>query len=329
MRNEKVTISDIAEVLGISPVSISRALSGQPGVSRELKAKILEKAREMGYVKNKKINQLSILVLHLKPYMQDNSNFNLMLHGVEHALQKADADYHAEFVDKRSHEQLNLPYKLSRGAEFDGVILLGRFSLEYAAFIKEKIHNLIYFTGYSPAYDYDSVWFSFMNAGYKQCEYLIKKGHKNIGFIGHSKIYRNKEKILGITSAFEDYNLPFNKSYFIASEESYEEKLNDLIEGNDLPTAFICEHDFNAVELIKFLYGKNIKVPQDVSVVSSGNTEMSTLSIPALTTMDLNIQYASEAVVSTLLKRIENRDKPAENIAVLSTLIERDSVRSL
>ena len=55
---------------------------------------------------------------------------------------------------------------------------------EYVDFISTKIKNQVFYTGYSPSFDCDSVWYNFNNGGYKQCEYLIKKGHTKIGFLG-------------------------------------------------------------------------------------------------------------------------------------------------
>jgi len=54
---------------------------------------------------------------------------------------------------------------------------------------------------------------------------------------------------------------------------------------------------------------------------------MSSLSIPALTTLELNIYYACEVAVSLLFKRIRNPEKPYENITINSVLVERDSVK--
>jgi len=79
------------------------------------------------------------------------------------------------------------------------------FNSEYLSFISTKIKNQVFFTGYSPSFDCDSVWYNFNNGGYKQCECLIKNGHTKIGFLGNSSVYKNKEKVLGITSALEDY----------------------------------------------------------------------------------------------------------------------------
>ena len=76
------------------------------------------------------------------------------------------------------------------------------------------------------------------------------------------------------------------------------------------------------------MYEKGIKVPEDISVIGSGNTEMSSLSIPALTTLELNIEYSCEVAVELLLKRINKPDKPYENITINSILVERESVKS-
>lgn len=330
MKKDKVTLADIAQALGTSTVSISRALSGQPGISGDLKTKILAKAEELGYKRTAgKADPLKILVLHQKPFIHDNSNFSDMVQGIEKALQEIEADYHLEYVDKETQNRMQPPYKLSKETDFDGVILIGRFTIPYAQFINSKVKNLIFFTGYSPAYEYDSVWFSFLNAGYKQCEYLIRNGHRSIGFIGNKEFYRNREKILGISLALEEYGLPVLEELFVDIEGDYRGRLHQLIQENKLPTAFICDHDFSALEAIKFFHENRIRVPEDLSVMGSGNTESSRLSIPSLTTMDLQIEYACEAVVATLLKRIAKPDKPGENVAVLTRLVERESVSPL
>lgn len=332
--NNKITISNIAEALDISPISVSRALSGQSGVSKELRDTVLTKAKEMGYVKCKSKNEYSILVLYKRPYIQDNSNFTYMVQGIERALQMAGADYDMEFVDKNIQEKMQLPYKLSKERNFDGIIFIGKFNNTYVNLLKEKVNHHVFYTGYSPAYDCDSVWFNFNNGGYKQCEYLIKKGHTDIGFIGSSStLFRNKEKVLGIISALEDYGVPVKNQFFLHIEDNFDLNFDteamQLINSDNRPSAIICQWDFIAVKLIKLLYKQGIRIPEDISIISSGNTDMSSLTLPSLTTLDLNIEYSCEAAVNLLLKRIDNPYKPYENITINSILIERDSVKDL
>ncbi len=326
MKEDKVKISDIAKALQVSTISVSRALSGQSGVGDELKNKILITAKEMGYFKTKNNENIKILVLHQKPFIQDTSNYSHKVQGIEKAIQKKKCEYDLEFVDKERQDKLYLPYKIQKGINFDGIIFIGRFNSEYVNFISSKIKNQLFYTGYSPSFDCDSVWYNFNNGGYKQCECLIRNGHTKIGFLGSNSIYKNKEKMLGITSALEDYKLQVRDEYFIY-EESFEEKVIELIKSEDAPTAIICQWDYTAIKLIKFLYEKGIKVPDDISVIGSGNTEISSLFIPALTTLELNIDYACRVAVDLLLKRINEPDKPYENITINSILVERESIK--
>ena len=327
MKIDKVKIADIAKALEISTISVSRALSNQPGVGDELRNRILIKAKEMGYIKSKNNKEIRILVLHQRPFVHDTSNYSYMVQGIEKAIQKAGCQYDLELLDKDRQEELYLPYKIEQGISFDGIILIGRFDSKYVEFISSKVKNQVFYTGYSPSFDCDSVWFNFNNGGYKQCEYLIKKGHTKIGFLGDSSIYKNKEKVLGITSALEDYQVQVNDEFFIF-EEVFDEKITELINSKNPPTAIICQWDYTAIKLIKFLYKKGIKVPEDISIIGSGNTEISSLTIPSLTTLELNIDYSCESAVELLLKRISKPDKPYENITINSILIERESVKS-
>ena len=258
MKNEKVTISDIAKALSVSTISVSRAISNQPGVGEELRKKIIDKARELGYFKLKNKKEIRILVLHQKPFIHDTSNYSYMVQGIEKAIQKASCQYDLEFVDADRQSELYLPYKIEQGINFDGVIFIGKFESKYVKFISRKVKNQIFYTGYSPSFDCDSVWFNFNNGGYKQCEYLIKKGHTEIGFLGDSSIYKNKVKVLGITSALEDYEFQIKDEYFIF-EENFNEKISELISSDNAPTAIICQWDYTAIKLIKFLYEKGIR----------------------------------------------------------------------
>lgn len=328
MKNSKISISDIAKELNISTISVSRALAGQCGVSEDLRSKILSKAKEMGYSKFKSNKDLNILVLHQKPYVQDNSNFSSMVQGIEKSLQKNDISYNVEFIDKENQDKLFLPSKLSKGYTFDGAIFIGKFDKKYIEFITPKIKSPVFYTGYSPSYDYDSVIFNFNNGGYKQCQHLISKGHKRIAFIGNTGFFRNKERLLGITSALEDYKIEIDNNLFINSNVDLNESILTWVK-DEKPTAIICQWDYTAIKLIKLLHENGISVPNDISIIGSGNTEMGTLCFPSLTTLDLNIEYSCEVTVNLLLKKISNPNKPNESISINSRLIERESVIEL
>ena len=325
---KKVTINDIAKALNISSISVSRALSNKEGVSCDLKQKIIEKAKEMGYLKSNE-NKLNILVLHQKPYEKDNSNFSYMVQGIEDALQSLKAEYSIEYISKEKQINKYLPGKVSGGVFFNGIIFIGRFNYDYADFLKEKIKSEVFYLGYSPSTENNFVYYNHGNTAYKACQYLIKNGHKKIGFIGGNDIYKSKEFILGISSALEDNSLTLNEEFVIKSRDNLKEDVDKLLDKKERPSAIICSLDYTAIKLLQMLHEKNIKVPEDISVIGCGNTEMSALSIPALTTFNYDISYACSLTAKLLIKKIINPNSPMESISINSTLIERNSVKNL
>lgn len=329
MKPEKTKMSDIAKALNISTISVSRALAGQDGISDELRSAIRRKASEMGYLKSRSAAGYRILVLHQKPFMQDNSNYSHILQGVEKALQKVGCEYDMEFADKECQDKFMLPNKIARGSRYDGILYIGNFEGPYVDFLSQKVRNHVFYTGYSPSNDSDSVWYNFSNGAYQQCEYLVRNGHERIGYAGNTRGYVGKEKLLGILFNLKGHDLPVENDFLICTDEGFEEKILQLIRGKQGPSAIICQWDFTAIKLIQYLHEKGIHVPNDISIVGSGNTEISSLSIPALTTLELHIDYACESAVGLLLKRLGRPEKPAEHIQINSMLIVRDSVRAL
>ncbi len=330
MREDKTTMSDIAKALNISTISVSRALSGHDGVSGELRNRILQKASELRYFRPKAEKAARVLVLHRKPYVQDNSNYSIMIQDMEQALQEAGCEYDLEFVDKGLQgEQQDMPRKIARGTAYDGVVWVGRFDAGYRKRVMKGNRNCVLYAGYVPSADCDSVWYNFNNAGYQLCEFLIRQGHRKIGYLGCADGYVSREKTLGIAAALEDHGLAADRGLFVCGNGDAEQRILELVRSGQGPTAVICQGDYTAAKLIQFLFEKGVRVPGDLSVVGGGNTEMSSLCIPALTTMEMHIGYACRAAADLLRKRLAEPEKPAESILVGGTLVERDSVRPL
>lgn len=141
--------------------------------------------------------------------------------------------------------------------------------------------------------------------------------------------FKNKEMLMGITACLEDYDIEAKNEFFINMKNNYKDEVITLFNKKNRPTSIICESDFIALELIRIFHDIKINVPEDVSIIGTGNTQISSLSIPSLTTVDLNIEYSCEVVVDLLLKKINNPCKPQENIELYTSLVKRDSVRKV
>ncbi len=330
MRTEKPRMADIARELGISTISVSRALAGQEGVSDELRRRIVQKAADMGYFRAAHtLDGSRVLVLHQKPLVQDNGNFSRILQGVEQELQQAGCEYDLAFVDKEKQLSGILPCKVRKGVPYAAVLYIGGFDAAYVRRLSTLIGSAVCCTGYSPAAECDGVWYHFNRAAWRQCDYLLARGHRRIGYVGNSLGYVSREKIAGITMALGAAGLAADERFFCPSMEDFSARLCGLIEKGEGPTALICQWDYTAVQVVKALHDRGLRVPEDVSVMGFGDTEMAALSIPALTTCDPHIDCVCRTAVELLRRRLREPERPVETVLIDSTLVERDSVRPL
>lgn len=324
--SKKVTIAQIAEALGVSSISVSRALSGSPGVSDELRGRIKEKAAELGYKRGRKKTK-NVLLLIKRKFEADASNFSLLVQSLEHYIRAYGMDFSMEFVAREKQEENELPKNLRKGHSIDGIILLGQFVDEYIALLQKHVPKMVILNGTSDQVEADFVYFNFNRSGYQATRYLLDRGHTQIGLIGVEGRFNTCQRLNGYRKALAQAEIVLNPNHVIDALEGLEEGVGEMIAANNLPSAFVCNSDRTAMRLIKYLHDRGISVPEQVSVVGSGNMEVASWVIPPLTTFDLNLDHACQVAAKRLLARIEQPELPEVVIFVNPDLVERKSVQ--
>jgi len=123
-------------------------------------------------------------------------------------------------------------------------------------------------------------------------------------------------------------NIPLNQKWNIINKDS-ENGPNyiDFELPSDVSTAFVCKCDLAAYFLTQKLQLSGYHVPDDISVISFDNTEISKSCNPPLTTVDINKKEFAEKAFDQLMSRIENPDEPAQKLYIHTEIIVRDSVK--
>ncbi|MCI7767162.1 MAG: substrate-binding domain-containing protein [Oscillospiraceae bacterium] len=96
-----------------------------------------------------------------------------------------------------------------------------------------------------------------------------------------------------------------------------------------MPTAFVCNCDEAASRLISQLSEKGIRVPEDISVTGFDNSIFSSITVPNITTFEVNTEKMSSVAVDALLSKIKTPAEPVGMIQVKDGIIYKDSVSSL
>lgn len=333
MNNKSVSMQDIANKLGITKVSVSKALSGQPGISNSLKNRIITVAKEMGYEKNTgkqpdlQVKRLGFLVS--KRFFVESDNFYTTIY---YYLGKECANRHIQLVlyiiSPDDENRLTLPFSL-KNDNLDGLFLAGEVSDKYIDNLMKINIPMVAVDFYQPLANIDCIVFDNFYSSYMATLYLIKKGHKKIGFVGNPKYTSSvADRFYGYLKALSQNSISFNNEWHIINNDLSGIYTEAYALPDNLPTAFICHCDMAAHNLILRLRLQGISVPGQVSLISFDNTPLSQKCDPPLTTIDIDIRKLSSKSLQQMLHRIDNALAEPQKISLGTRLIERDSVKT-
>lgn len=330
-----VTMKDIASRLNVSVVTVSKALGGKDGVGEELKNKIAACAEEMGYRPNT-----------LAKSMKDGYSYNVGVIVSERFIGKPHSFYPAfhqyisqklgeygysviiQILSLQDEKQQVLP-RAYYERKVDGLIILGQIDISYAQLLQKSDIPIVLLDFYDERIDIDSVVTDNFFGSYEITSYLIKNGHKDIAFIGD--IYATssiQDRFLGYFKALLE-NRIWLREDFIIKDRDEDGKYIDIILPKKMPTAFVCNNDEIAYNLIGKLKESGYDVPGDLSVVGFDNSVHSSLSIPQITTMSVHIEEMAQRVSKFMFKKIQKENTRYGRVTIKGNLLYRDSVRKI
>ena len=168
------------------------------------------------------------------------------------------------------------------------------------------------------------------NAGFQATQHLIDHGHTRIALItGKLTVPTLHQVYQGYLSALQKNSVALESQIVIEADEfSYAEGyrcMKKLIETKILPSAIFMAGDLYAVGAMKALREQDIRVPEDVAIVSYNNIDVADYVTPSLTSVSTPIQQLGEQSAEMLFKLVNHQPVRVRNIVLPSKLIIRES----
>lgn len=332
--SKNVTMRDIAEKLGISVVAVSKGLSGKSGVSAELRSRIKRTADEMGYIissdaekKNTYSGNIGILVA--ERYISDNSFYYKFIHSISKALQQHNKYAVFHTLAAKAEENEILP-DLFFHQRVDGIIILGQISAAYTRAVAETKIPVVFLDFYNEMTADCCIVCDGFYGSYEMTNYLIRNGHRNIAFVGNIHSTSSiQDRYLGYAKSLLEHNIPLKDYYVISDRDTDTGKFIPIELPLIMPTAFVCNCDETACRLISALNDNGYKVPEDISVTGFDNSVYSSISVPNITTIEVDTARMASIAVDSLISKINTPSAQIGMIQVKGKLIFKDSVKSL
>jgi DNA-binding LacI/PurR family transcriptional regulator len=327
-----VTIKDIAQVAGVSHITVSRALNGSTAVRPDTREHIKKIADELGYIPN--INARSLVLAQSNViglffstlqmgtsaefFQQAVLGTNSVLGDQYNVAIKGIDEYHNHTLLNRSN--------------FAGILIMSQRE-EDDIFIQKVLDKEIPVIVMNRAVEMPGVINILLNdkqGAYQATRYLVEQGHQKIAVIQGVKGFKSSfDRMQGCQQAANEYGIEFCEDFLRQGDYGFESGYNNMKELLTLlerPTAVFCFNDDMALGAMKAAYERGLKIPDDLAVVGFDDSFFSLYTMPSLTTVRRPIKKMSQVGASCLLDILNGQGKLTDRIYIDTTLIIRDSV---
>ena len=322
-----VTINDIANQLGISKSSVSKALNHATDISPETRRLVLETAARMGYI-NKRLHQNTKLCIIIENMDYKNPNqFGYDI--IEGFKQMAESEgWLVDIISVTIDFQKLNPFDVFMIQEgYRAAFVLG-FSLldPWMDEFRTTHYPTVLFDNHIKGNPNVATIGSDNTEGFEYAvKHLVKLGHKKIGLIsGPLDSYILQIRYQAYISALKKYNLEVNENYIGLGyyvSDSTRTFIPKLIEQG--VTAILFSHDVRAISAITECNDREIRIPEDLSIIGFDDLPISSYCVPPLTTIQQNriaLGKCGYYAITSLLNNV-----PIGSILLRTPLIVRDS----
>ena len=310
----KPTISDVAARAGVSKGAVSFALNGRPGVSPETRERIMQAAAQLGFtanssaraLANKRSGNLGLVMARSHETLGSDPFFPPFIAGIESAVAPSGVFLLVRLVSSEQAET-EAYRELATTGRVDGVFLtdlrtddprpalLDELGLPAVTLNRPLVHST------APAICVDDG-----PAVRDAIQHLVQLGHRRIAHVGGPATYLHAAHRRQVwADALSDAGLP--QSPIIETDFSAAEgaaATAKLLDSDDRPTAILFANDLMAVAGLSVARNRDIRVPEDISVIGFDDGELAAYLPTPLTTVRTDVYGWGRAAATALQTRV-------------------------
>ena len=330
MDEKRITISDIAEELGLSTATVSNVIHGKTKkVSQETIHRVQELLEKRQYIPSMAGILLAqndsgiigvVVNQHEKYEMRvlEDTFISSSLNYLSIEIEKA-----GKFMMVKTTQKAQEIIKFASMWNIEGLILIGFCEEDYVRLRQSmRVPFVAYDVFLKNPERIGIINIDNYSGGFQMGQYFKQLGHGRVLCIADNDIYIDRERYEGFREGFGVDGADFLKIPMTKKErmEFYGQKFEKLCQYS----AVFAVSDYYAIDLMGFLMSRGIRIPQDISVAGFDDTPLCTQVFPALTTVRQDGELRARTAMQKLMEL--KSDEGAGAVMVLPvTLIERES----
>jgi LacI family transcriptional regulator len=343
---KRVTIQDIADRLGLSRNTVSKALNNVAGLSDSTRELILKTAMEMGYKQFAFIGAVQDLkpkdttaqavkgpneIALLTTAFIDRSHFaSLTLDALHFELSQRGYVLNTHRVNRDQLAAHELPITL-RLENTTAILCIEMFDRNYCNFICSLGVPTLFFDGPPRVHGFnlesDQILMDNTTSVMRLVDDMARRGVKRIGFVGdwtHCQSFL--ERYLAFRNGMSFAGLPIDERYCI-KHNKVASIGSSIAALDELPELFICANDFVLIDALRSLRKQGYDVPRDVLLAGFDDSSESRSWMPSFTTIHIHTQAMAYNAMELLMSRIQEPTLEYRRMYVQTDLIYRQSTQ--
>lgn len=322
----KVTLRDIADAVGVSMSTASRALKGVPGISDEVRLKVQAAADRLNYA-GSPTGAVQIAVLSDLHVGESGSGefMQAVQRGMESRARELGLALSMQLVGPSSIDRMEFSDDIS------GYLLLSMQPEELVQSLAARALPAVIVNGREPLMRLDAVAPANRTGGYLGAHHLIELGHRRILTLSHSPRPTIRDRMAGSRKALREAGLADDPNLHIElgamrtnlAYQAMKQRLSERA-GADF-TAILCCNDATAFGAMAAIEEAGYSVPGDISVVGFDDIPTAALNSIPLTTIHVDTADLGARSLNRLLERIRGQDRLATYVETAVSLVVRES----
>lgn len=347
----KVTLQDIADALGVSRNTVSKAINNTGVLAESTREKVLEKAIEMGYkqfsyassvsdIRNPNVSRSKTseeIALLTGNYLSNSHFASTMLDKFQHEISLLGYSLTMHRVDENSIAELSLPISF-RPETTNGIVCIEMFNHPYCKMICNLGIPVLMIDAPVACFwkpiNADILLMDNFTAIYSVVNDMSKRGITKIGFVGQVTHCRSfYERYMAFREAMFINNLNYEDKYCLTEVHPHDAQYKDYLyktleEIKELPEMFICANDFVALDLLYGLRKLGVDCPRDIKLFGFDDSPESKIMTPSLSTCHIHSQIIGYSAANLIISRIAQPDLNYRITYTETDLIYRESTES-
>ena len=333
----KVTMQNIADAVGVSRVTVWKVFNNHDGVSSAVRESVLDKARELGYLKTNAelLTREPAKTVSLIVSRPDSSTFwTNIIHRMAQELSLHNINLMYTYMPTKYADDFSLPSVLTDGS-VQGAVILNVYDAKLVSLVSElKLPKV--FLDTTPSLSFhslqgDLILLEGYSTIYQITESVIARGMANIGFIGDIHYAKtNLDRYEGFRQCMMAHELPVDEKICLTHSIgifSYYQEICGFLDSIDiLPQAFVCASDYIAHFLRTYFTEHPERIPDGIMVTGYDASCEHTNIDEQITTADVKTNILGKRLSVQIIYRMEHADAPCEISYIYPSIIYRDSM---